>query len=129
MWMGEHLDKLLELAAVIDVDATDSEAHEHLLRECPWYRHVDGGGAEDVERHCQPTEESGAVPRLVVKLTPRTPEASTVPQPTVPPGGPGLWHVKGMQLPPLGVHPASLQASGGPVRQGEGLRRGQGHRG
>lgn len=39
-----------------------------------------------------------------VGLTPRTPEASTVPQPTVPPGGPGLWHVKGMELPPYVQH-------------------------
>ena len=39
-----------------------------------------------------------------MKLTPRTPEASTVPQPTVPPGGPGLFHVKGLQFPPYFQH-------------------------
>jgi hypothetical protein len=37
-------------------------------------------------------------------MTARTAEASTVPQPTVPPGGPGLFHVKGLQLPPYVQH-------------------------
>jgi hypothetical protein len=39
-----------------------------------------------------------------VALTPRTPEASTVPKPTVPPGGPGLFRIKGRELPPYVQH-------------------------
>lgn len=38
------------------------------------------------------------------ELTPRTPEASTVVKPTVPPGGPGLFHMKGHHLPPYIEH-------------------------
>lgn len=82
----------------------ERQAHEHLLRECPWYRHASNGGRDHPDMHCRPAPGKGAVPRLVVKLTPHTPEASTVQQPTVPPGGPGLFHVKGMQLPPYVQH-------------------------
>jgi hypothetical protein len=39
-----------------------------------------------------------------VSLTPHTAEASTVPKPTVPPGGPGLFHIKDRQLPPYIQH-------------------------
>jgi hypothetical protein len=53
---------------------------------------------------CKPATGSAKTPRLVVKLTPRTPEASTVPEPTVPPGGPGLFHIKGRELPPYIQH-------------------------
>jgi hypothetical protein len=79
----------------------DREAHEHLMRDCPWFRHVTEGGGDEPEIHCRHTEHEGSA---LVKFTPRTPEASTVPQPTVPPGGPGLWHVKGMELPPYIQH-------------------------
>jgi hypothetical protein len=78
----------------------ERDAQAHLRRECPWFRHVEGGGREHADLHCRPPGEGGAL----VKFTPRTPEASTVPQPTVPPGGPGLWHVKGMELPPYVQH-------------------------
>lgn len=94
------------MAAAVDLLAQamqEDEAHEHLHRDCPYFRHVGEGGtdAEDVERHC-PYQgiETGAL----VKFTPRTPEASTVHQPTVPPGGPGLFHIKGKQLPPYVQH-------------------------
>ncbi len=87
--MGEHLDKLLRLTDV----APEDEAHEHLMKECPWYLAVaDGEPAVDPAVRCK---SAG-----MVRLTPRTPEASTVVKPTVPPGGPGLFHVKGMHLPP-----------------------------
>lgn len=46
-----------------------------------------------------------ALDRLVA-LTPRTPEASTVPEPFGKPSGPGLWRVKGMELPPYIQHVA-----------------------
>jgi hypothetical protein len=101
--MGAAVD-LLEQAS------TDEEACGHLHRECPWFRHVGEGGSDDIEAHCRPAwpggepPEAHGPPRLVVKLTPRTPEASTVRQPTVPPGGPGLFHVKGLQLPPYVQH-------------------------
>jgi hypothetical protein len=81
------------------------QAHEHLRGECSFYRKVDDGEAGD-ENECG--TGGGALVKFTaqdwVELTPRTPEASTVPQPTVPPGGPGLWHVKGMQLPPYIQH-------------------------
>jgi hypothetical protein len=93
--MAEALEKL---AAEHD----GREAHDHLLRQCPWYRHVDSGGKDHPDAHCRHPDggEGGAL----VKFTPRTPEASTVPQPTVPPGGPGLFHVKGLELPPYVQH-------------------------
>jgi len=97
--------------------APDEEYHDHLSKECPWYARVSRGEpVADAESHCQPAKKTGAVPRLVVKgtdelldfdqvfLTPRTPEASTVVQPTVPPGGPGLFHMKGHHLPPYVEH-------------------------
>jgi hypothetical protein len=65
------------------------------MKQCPWYAHVSEGGGDGPEKHCTPK---------AVKLTPRTPEASTVPEPIGKPGGPGLWHVKGMQLPPYIQH-------------------------
>jgi hypothetical protein len=77
------------------------EAHDHLMRECPWYQHVDKGGRDHPDLHCRSaTDEGGAL----VKFTPRTPEASTVVKPTVPPGGPGLFHMKGHHLPPYIEH-------------------------
>jgi hypothetical protein len=91
------------------------EAHGHLHKDCPWYRHVDGeGGNGDPDSICKPATGKGGPPRLVVKftadavdwieLTPHTPTASTVHKPTVPPGGPGLFHIKGRQLPPYIQH-------------------------
>lgn len=47
----------------------------------------------------------GALSRLL-KLTARTPEASTVPEPHGRPGGPGLWRHKGMEAPPYVQHVA-----------------------
>jgi hypothetical protein len=93
------LDRILE-------DDELGKAHSYLLAECPWYKHV----AEErccttPEDHCRANKAGqGEVPRLVMKLTPRTPEASTVVKPTVPPGGPGLFHQKGMHLPPYMEH-------------------------
>jgi hypothetical protein len=76
------------------------EAHDHLMRECPWYQHVEKGGRDHPDLHCRPATGGGAL----VKFTPRTPEASTVVKPTVPPGGPGLFHMKGHHLPPYIEH-------------------------
>lgn len=42
----------------------------------------------------------------ILELTPKTAEASTVPEPFGKPGGPGLWHHKDMQLPPYIQHVA-----------------------
>jgi hypothetical protein len=79
---------------------TSREAHEHLLGTCPWYEMAGAGEpVGDPEQHC-----IRAPDRLVVKMTPRTPEASTVPKPTRPPGGPGLFHIKGRELPPYIQH-------------------------
>jgi hypothetical protein len=91
----------------LEADHDEREAHDILLRECPWYRHVDKGGRDHPDLHCRPAagesrglDEGGAL----VKFTPRTPEASTVVKPTVPPGGPGLFHMKGHHLPPYIEH-------------------------
>jgi hypothetical protein len=85
----------------------DRDAAEHLYQECPWFRHVASGGREHPDMHCRPAagapaglHEGGAM----VKFTPDTPRASTVVQPTVPPGGPGLFHMKGHHLPPYIEH-------------------------
>lgn len=83
------------------------EAHGHLMRECPWYQHIDKGGRDHPDLHCRPaTGESTGLHSsgALVKFTPRTPEASTVVKPTVPPGGPGLFHMKGHHLPPYIEH-------------------------
>jgi hypothetical protein len=91
----------------LEADHDEREAHDLLLHECPWYRHVDQGGREHPDLHCRPAtgeprglHEGGAL----VKFTPRTPEASTVVKPTVPPGGPGLFHMRGHHLPPYIEH-------------------------
>lgn len=91
--------------------AADSElsaAHDYLRSDCPWYKKVSAGAPEaDFKQYCEPAgkvDEGTGVPRLVVKLTPRTPEASTVDKPTRPAGGPGLFHVKGLHLPPYIQH-------------------------
>jgi hypothetical protein len=88
------LERVLLAADLLEPDEL-AGAHEHLARDCKWYAHVDGGGSDGPEKHCKPG---------TVKLTPRTPEASTVPKPTRPPGGPGLFHIKGRELPPYIQH-------------------------
>lgn len=91
-----------------DDSLTDEDmesAHQHLRKECPWYEKASAGApVADFKQHCQHAEGEGQPPRLVVKLTPHTAEASTVDKPTVPPGGPGLFHVKGLHLPPYIQH-------------------------
>lgn len=89
----------------VQLAADVSSAHDHLMLSCPWYRDVSGGhGSTDPEACCKPAKGKGGPPKLVVKMTPHTAEASTVDQPTVPPGGPGLFHVKGLHLPPYVQH-------------------------
>lgn len=97
------LDKVL-LAA--EAAHEDDEVDEHLSRECPWYRAVrEGKQAVDHTRFCTPPDPLAAGDGgALVKFTPHTAEASTVEKPTVPPGGPGLFHVKGMELPPYIQH-------------------------
>lgn len=102
----DALSKVL-LAADMLAPAALGEAHDHLMGACSWYAKAAGGEkVEDPtdEMHCQPATGKGGAPRLVVKMTPRTPEASTVDQPTVPPGGPGLFHIAGRHLPPYIQH-------------------------
>lgn len=91
------LDKVLALAAVDLLDPQElAGAHRHLTQNCAWYRAVCAG-------HCatRPDEHCKAVQ---VKLTAHTAEASTVDKPTVPPGGPGLFRIKGLHLPPYFQH-------------------------
>ena len=96
------LDKVLLAASEL---ADEEEACSHLNGACPWFRAVGSGhAAADEENYCKPAKGSKSTPRLVVKLTPRTPIASTVHKPTVPPGGPGLFHHKGLQLPAYVQH-------------------------
>jgi hypothetical protein len=90
-------------------DSAEEEAqqiHDKLYRDCPWYRSVhDGKNISEAGGGCSHTGKSPeVVPSLVFKGTPETPEASTVDKPTVPPGGPGLFHVKGLHLPPYIQH-------------------------
>jgi hypothetical protein len=92
---------------LLENEHIEREAHGHLMRECPWYQHVDKGGRDHPDLHCRPaTGESTGLHEggALVKFTPRTQEASTVVQPTVPPGGPGLFHMKGHHLPPYIEH-------------------------
>ena len=154
---------------LLEAEHEDRQAHEHLMRECPWYRHVQDGGRGHPDMHCRPAtgeprglHEGGALVKFAARprtleeanyratgsvarncrtceysaewkgsqgrctmfdspvsrshvcdewdaedraeLTPRTPEASTVVKPTVPPGGPGLFHMKGHHLPPYIEH-------------------------
>lgn len=83
-----------------------SDGHDYLLGECPWYKHVtEEGGDADPATHCRASHAGEGSSRLsALMLTPRTPEASTVVKPTVPPGGPGLFHMKGHHLPPYVEH-------------------------
>lgn len=95
------LDRVLLAADLLEPDALGG-AHEHLLKTCPWYAHVSEGGGDGPEKHCKAAK--GEVKASAVLLTPRTAEASTVVKPTVPPGGPGLFHIKGRNLPPYMEH-------------------------
>ena len=88
----------------LEAEHDEREAHDLLLRECPWYRHVDTGGRDHPDLHCRPAAGDDGHGGALVKFTPRTPEASTVVKPTVPPGGPGLFHMKGHHLPPYVEH-------------------------
>jgi hypothetical protein len=90
--MAGALEKLSE-------EHEQREVHDHLTHDCPWYRHVGQGGRDHPDIRCQVAGEGA-----LVKFTPHTPEASTVPKPTVPPGGPGLFHIKGRELPPYVQH-------------------------
>jgi hypothetical protein len=92
------MDSLLEL---LESEHLTREGTEHLRRECPWFRHVEQGGRDHPDLHCRPAADGGGA---LVKFTPRTPEASTVVKPTVPPGGPGLFRMKGHHLPPYIEH-------------------------
>lgn len=99
---GKYLPQSAENMPSSQDDDVMGEAHEHLSRECPWYAKVHGGeSAADHEQHCPPRDTGGGA---LVKFTPRTPEASTVDQPTGRPGGPGLFHMKGHHLPPYIQH-------------------------
>jgi hypothetical protein len=87
---------------LLEAEHETREAHGHLMRECPWYQHVAKGGRDHPDLHCRPA--TGGEGGALVKFTPRTPEASTVVKPTVPPGGPGLFHMKGHHLPAYVEH-------------------------
>jgi hypothetical protein len=98
--MGPAVELLLAKAREPD----EGEAHGHLVTECPWYRNIgeEKNCGHDPGEHCPVPSGTGG--GALVKFTPRTAEASTVPEPTVPPGGPGLFHIKGRQLPPYVQH-------------------------
>lgn len=110
------LDRLLRLAASVslleptalgevDKSGDEGDVHEHLMRECPWYKAVSAGeGATDPGKHCKGGHCGEGHLGALIKFTPHTGEASTVDKPTVPPGGPGLFHVKGLHLPPYFQH-------------------------
>lgn len=111
--METSLHKVLRLAApdLLEPSAlggADQDVHDHLMHECSWYAQVCEGENATDPKGCKSagtvSTERQDPPGLVVKMTPRTAEASTVPQPTVPPGGPGLFHHKGLELPPYVQH-------------------------
>lgn len=108
------LDKLLRLADVsqlapvtlgkvskADADEPDDEVHTHLMHSCSWYATICDGENPDEHCPCSPGHEGGGA---LLKFTSHTAEASTADKPTVPPGGPGLFHVKGLHLPPYIQH-------------------------
>ena len=104
---GDQLFMVLSGNGTVTVNEVFRAIHEHSIFAVPQgTRHnvVNTGHAPMrlVTVYAPPQHPPGTVEH--VKLTPRTPEASTVPEPTVPPGGPGLFHVKGMQLPPYIQH-------------------------
>ncbi len=83
----------------------DGEVHEHLSHECPWYAQVNEGENPTDWAGCKAADGPASPDHgAMVKFTPHTGEASTVDKPTVPPGGPGLFHVKGLHLPPYIQH-------------------------
>lgn len=82
--------------------------HDHLMKHCSWYASVCSGDNATDPKGCKSAGTAEGKrqdpPGVIYKMTPRTPEASTVDQPTVPPGGPGLFHHKGLHLPPYIQH-------------------------
>jgi hypothetical protein len=104
--METSLDKVLRLAGadLLEPEAMGG-AHHHLAGECSWYASVcDGENATDPAGCTAAKGKRQNPPGVIYKMTPHTAEASTVDKPTVPPGGPGLFHHKGLHLPPYIQH-------------------------
>lgn len=86
------------------------DVRAHLESESPWFKRVlageSPGDPDEDPSTTLPTKKQVAdsMQGALVKFTPHTAEASTVHKPTVPPGGPGLFHMKGHQLPPYVQH-------------------------
>jgi hypothetical protein len=97
-------DEASRLGKVVALAATsEDDVHSFLMKRCPFYTAVvsgDNAARMQPDAWCDGHDDEGGQ----VAMTPRTPEASTVPEPIGKPGGPGLWHVKGMQLPPYVQH-------------------------
>src|SRR6266851_3893735 len=94
-------------------EANWDEIRSHLDQASPWFAKVMRGETpgDPEEPYTQATfaqrvmdQIHGKAPLGEIQLTPRTAEASTVHEPTVPPGGPGLFRMKGHQLPPYVQH-------------------------
>lgn len=104
---GDQLFMVLAGDGEVTVNGETQGIHEHSIFAIPQgtkHNVVNTGRApmKLVTIYAPPQHPAGTVEHY--KLTPRTPEASTVPEPTVPPGGPGLFHIKGRQLPPYIQH-------------------------
>jgi 8-oxo-dGTP diphosphatase len=85
------------------------DVRSHLEQESPWFKRVmNGESPGDPDQIPSGWADrgkelaGGELSRIL--LTPRTAEASTVHEPTVPPGGPGLFRIKGRELPPYVQH-------------------------
>ena len=102
MTTESRLAKVLRLAApdLMEPSALGGDAHGHLTKTCSFYRDVTDGKYS----HPKQCKGGGAAAGVIYKMTPHTAEASTTPEPTVRPGGPGLFHHKGLQLPPYIQH-------------------------
>ncbi len=98
---GPDMTAPVAMGGVVGKGSVEDEAHEHLMGQCPWYAAACDGEDPGDPVNCKNCIDAG---EKLTALTPRTPEASTVDQPTVPPGGPGLFHVKGLHLPPYIQH-------------------------
>ena len=76
-------------------------------KSCGNCKHYDGqGGCSLVSGTIHPKGLCDYFHPKAVNLTAETTAASTVPEPFGKPSGPGLWHVKGMELPPYIQHVA-----------------------